>query len=232
MNDNRSFQSLAAICAIISGPLAIISIVLGLKAVDFNFEVFSDMTLLLKTGESGATFWRWSMILDIFGYYLLLTPIAFLLWHWLKEKDTVRLGFYTFCGLAYMVIGAIGASIFAAVSPSMIVDYVSSSGQQREVLEIVFQNTTNIVYGGLWGYLELIPGGVWWLGIGFILRTKRPVLGMATIILGLASLLNVIGTILDIEAIAMPTLMIYLYFAPIWALWLGIDILRSPAVNE
>ncbi len=232
MNNNRSFQSLAAMCAIISGPLAIISIVLGLKAVDFNFEVFSDMTLLLKTGESGATLWRWSMILDIFGYYLLLTPMAFLLWHWLKQKDPISLGFYTFCGLAYMVIGAIGASIFAAVSPSMINDYVGSSGQQREILQIVFQNTTNLVYGGLWGYLELIPGGVWWLGIGLILRNKRPILGMATIILGIASLLNVIGTIFDIEVIAMPGLMIYLYFAPIWALWLGIDILRSPAVGE
>ncbi len=44
MNDN-SFRKLAGICAILSGPLAILSIVVGLMTADFNFDVFSDMTI-------------------------------------------------------------------------------------------------------------------------------------------------------------------------------------------
>lgn len=226
MNNDNSFKRLAAISAIISAPLAIGSLVLGLIPVDFNFEVFSDMNLFIQVGVSGAILLRWGMILDVFGYYLLLMPAAFVLLFSLKSRGPDRVWFYTFCGLSYMLIGAIGASILAAVWPPIIIAYVDASGQSREILKAVFSGVTNIVYGGLWGILELIPGGIWWLGIGLLLKSERRILGIATIILGIFALLNVIGNILNIEAIAMPGLFVYLYFAPIWALWLGFDLLR------
>lgn len=232
MKNERSFQRLVAVAAILSAPLAFGSLVLNLAAVDFDFEVFSNMAAFITVGAGGANLVRWGMVLDTFGYYLLLAPAAFFLWHWLKPKGPTRVGFYTSCGLAYMLIGAIGAAILAAVWPPLINAYAGASGQQREILEAAFGVVTNMVYGGLWGLLEGIPGGVWWLGIGLLLRSERRILGVVTIILGIAILLATIGEILTVEALAMPGLFVYLYLAPIWALWLGIDLLRRPAEKE
>jgi hypothetical protein len=135
MNNERSFQRLAGVMAIISAPLAFGSLVLSLAPVDFNVEVFSDMTLFISVGASGANLLRWAWVLDMLGYYLLLAPVAFVLWYWLKPRGPTRVGFYTFCGLAYMRIGAIGAAILAAVWPPLINAYAGASGQQPEILE-------------------------------------------------------------------------------------------------
>ncbi len=229
MNNERSFQRLAGVMAIISAPLAFGSLVLSLAPVDFNVEVFSDMALFISVGASGANLLRWAWVLDILGYYLLLAPVAFVLWHWLKPRGPTRVGFYTFCGLAYVLIGAIGAAILAAVWPPLISAYAGAAGQQREILEAVFSSVTDLVYGGLWGLLLGIPAGVWWLGMGLFLRRERRILGVVTVILGIANLLAAIGAILNLGDLTMPFLSVYLFLAPIWALWLGIDLLRRPA---
>jgi hypothetical protein len=128
MNNEHSFQRLAAVAAIISAPLAFGSLVLSLAPVDFDFEVFSDLTSFISVGASGANQLRWSMMLDMLGYYLLLAPVAFVLWHWLKPKGRTRVGFYTFCGLSYLLIGAMGAAILAAVWSPLINAYPGASG--------------------------------------------------------------------------------------------------------
>ncbi len=229
MNNERSFQRLAGVMAIISAPLAFGSLVLSLAPVDFNVEVFSDMALFISVGASGANLLRWAWVLDTLGYYLLLAPVAFILWHWLKPRGPTRVGFYTFCGLAYVLIGAIGAAILAAVWPPLINAYVGASGQQSEILEAVFSTVTDLVYGGLWGLLLGIPAGVWWLGMGLFLRRERRILGVVTVILGIANFIAASGAILNLENLAMPGLFVCLFLAPIWALWLGIDLLRRPA---
>ena len=228
MNNERSFQRLAGVTAIISAPLAFGSLVLSLAPVDFNVEVFSDMVLFISVGASGANLLRWAWVLDILGFYLLIAPVAFVLWYWLKPRGPARVGFYTFCGLAYMLIGAIGAAILAAVWPPLIIAYPGGSGLEREILEAVFSSVTDLVYGGLWGLLLGILAGVWWLGIGLLLRSERRILGVVTIILGIGNLLAATGGILNLEDLAMPGLFVELFLAPIWALWLGIDILRRP----
>ena len=101
-------------------------------------------------------------------------------------------------------------------------------GLEREILEAVFSSVTDLVYGGLWGLLLGILAGVWWLGIGLLLRSERRILGVVTIILGIGNLLAATGGILNLEDLAMPGLFVELFLAPIWALWLGIDILRRP----
>src|SRR5215471_17385819 len=45
---------------------------------------------------------------------------------------------FTFCGLAYMLIEAIGATSLAAISPPLIEGYGQASVQQRQVDEVVF----------------------------------------------------------------------------------------------
>ena len=228
MNNESSFQRLTAVTAILAALLSTGSLMLVLAPVNFNFEAFEKTDLFLSVGANAANGLRWSMALDMLGSYLLLAPAALFFWHWLKPKGRALVGLYTFCGLSFILIGAAGAAMLLAVWPPLINAYAQSSGQQREILSTVFGAITNAVTGGLWNTLNAIMSGIWWLGIGMFLRSERRILGVVTVVLGAASLLGVIGRILTITPLATLGLSVVLSLLPIWALWLGIDLLRKP----
>ena len=227
MNDHQSFQRFAALAAIISFPLALGSIVLSGMALGFNMEASTNPALLLTVGADGASLSRWGMIPDMLGYYLPLLPVALFLQRWLGPRNPDWVRFYTICGLGYIFIGAIGASTLAAVQPPLINAYGQASVEQRYVLETVFITMWNMVFGGMWNILEVLLAGIWFLGIGLLLRGERRMFSIFSIILGISALLSSLGVILGIEAIALLGA-IYGLLAPIWALWLGIDLLRKP----
>jgi len=79
----------------------------------------------------------------------------------------------------------------------------------------------------MWGILDTLLVGIWFLGIGLLLRGERRLFSIFSIILGISALLSSLGVILGIEAIALLGA-IYGLLAPIWALWLGIDLIRKP----
>ncbi len=231
MNNDASFQRLAAITSILATLLALGSIGFQAMVLGVSTDPFSNLTSLLRIGASGATLLRWGLILDIFGYYLLLAPLALLLWSRLKPGGMNLITLYTFCGLAYMLIGAIGATTLAAISPPLIEGYGQASGQQRQVYEVVFSGFINAVYIGLWNLLESSLGGIWWLGIGLFLRREQPALGIFTSVLGIFALLDALGRILNIQIIYTVGLAGMLLLIPIWTLWFGIDLLRSKKLS-
>ena len=228
MNDHQSFQRFAALAAIISFPLTLGSIVLSGMALDFNMEASTNPALLLSVGADGASLSRWGMILDMLGYYLPLLPVALFLWRWLGPRDPDWVLFYTSCGLGYILIGAIGAVILAAVHPPLISAYAQASVEQRPVLETVFSAIWNMVYGGMWNILGELLAGIWFVGVGLLLRGERRIFSIVTMILGISALLDSLGMILNFEGLALLGLSIYVVLAPIWTLWLGIDLLRKP----
>jgi hypothetical protein len=230
MNEHLSFQRFAALAAILSCPLALVSIVLSSVATDFNMEASNNLAFWLpwlSIGTDGARLLRWGLILDMLSYYLPLLPVALFLWRWLRSRNPDWVLFYTSCGLGYILVGAIGAAILAAVHPPLISAYTQASVEQRQVLEAVYSASGNIVYGGMWGILEVLLAGIWFLGIGLLLRGERHLFSIFSVILGISALLGLLGVILSIEAISLLGV-IYGLLAPIWALWLGIDLLREP----
>ena len=230
MNDHQSFQRFAALAAIISSALAlggIVHSVSGMAAIDSNTDVTFWLSWL-SIGADGARLLRWGLILDMLSYYLPLLPVALFLWRWIGPRNPDWVLFYTSCGLGYILVGAIGAAILAAVHPPLISAYAQTSVEQRPVLETVFSAVWNMVYGGMWGILEVLLAGIWFLGIGLLLRGERRLFSIFSIILGISALLGSLGVILGIEAIAFFLGVIYGLLAPVWALWLGIDLLRKP----
>ena len=228
MSDHQSFQRFAALAAIISFPLTLGSIVLSGMALDFNMEASTNPALLLSVGADRASLSRWGMILDMLGYYLPLLPVALFLWRWLGPRDPDWVLFYTSCGLGYILIGAIGAVILAAVHPPLISAYAQASVEQRPALETVFSAVWNMVYGGMWNILGELLAGIWFVGVGLLLRGERRIFSIVTMILGISALLDLLGMILNFEGLALLGLSIYVVLAPIWTLWLGIDLLRKP----
>ena len=231
MNDHQSFQRFAALAAIISFPLALGNIVLSSMATDFNMEASTNLAFWLSwlsIGADGARLLRWGLTLDMLSYYLPLLPVALFLWRWIGPRNPDWVLFYTSCGLGYILVGAIGAAILAAVHPPLINAYAQASVEQRPVLETVFSAVWNMVYGGMWNILEVLLAGIWFLGIGSLLWDERRLFSIFSIILGISALLDSLGFILGIEALALLGVAIYVLLAPFWTLWLGIDLLRKP----
>src|SRR5258706_11325305 len=102
MNNDASFQRLAAVTSILATLLAFGSIGVQVLVLGVNTDPFSNPVFILMTGANGANLLRWGMILDIFGYYLLLVLLVLLLWSRLQPKGMNLVIFYTFCGLAYI----------------------------------------------------------------------------------------------------------------------------------
>jgi hypothetical protein len=228
MNDTRSFQRFTAVTAILCFFTAMSSNVLQGLPVNFNAEFPIDPVVFLSAGPDGANLLRWGLILDMLGYYLPLLPLALFIQEWLKSKSSLWLRFYTICGLGYILIGAVGAVTLAAVLPPLIGAYAQATADQRPTIEAIFGAIWNIVYGGLWNILGELLVGIWFLGVGGLLRSERRIFGMVTMAVGISALLDSLGTILGIEAVALLGLSVYLILTPIWALWLGIDLLRKP----
>jgi hypothetical protein len=227
MNSQQSFQRFAAIAAIVSFPLALASdVLLGLPT-NFSPDIATNPALMLSVGTDGANLLRWGMILDMLSYYLPLLPVALFLQRWLGPRNPDWVRFFTICGLGYILIGAIGAATLAAVQPSLILAYGQASVEQRYVLETVFVTMWNMVFGGMWK-LGGALAGVWFLGIGLLMRDERRIFSIVSMILGASPFLGSLGMILGIKPFFLLGASIFGLLAPIWALWLGIDLLRKP----
>jgi hypothetical protein len=113
---DRGFQRLAGFTAIVSAVAAIASGALSLAVVPASTRP-DYWAPVLALGTGAATTLHFAMVLDVFGYYLLLAPLALFLWTWLgpAKPDLVRV--YTIGALAYMLLGALGAVTLGAVLP-------------------------------------------------------------------------------------------------------------------
>ncbi len=232
MSRDTSFKRITATTTIISGIVALVSLFIVFAAIDFNFDVFEYPLLFLTAGEkeAGPGLLRVGWYLDVFGYYLLLVPATIYLWYWLKPKSPGLVSIYTVFGLFYILIGAIGATILAEAWFPLISAYGQTTGQESVMIEMAFQTVTSIAFVGLFG-MEAFPSGIWWLGIGLILRKERRSLGVTTVVLGIAALLAGIGRVTEINLVETIGLNIYLFMAPIWAIWLGVIVARRSSLE-
>ncbi len=231
MEQQNSFRKVVGWLTIISVPFAFANFVLTGIAGGSEAQEFNDLSYFVNVGAEAGYLMKWSWLADLLGYYLLLVPAVFLMHYWLKNKNPYWMGIFTFSALAYICAGSFGAAILAKTWPTLISGYANANGITKEIYSIVFTNSTEMVYGGLWGYLEFLLAGIWWIGVGFTMKPERKALGIVTIILGIFTLAAVIGEIFTLKYIAFTGLMIYLLFAPIWAGWLGISLLRGKNIN-
>ncbi len=227
MEQQNSFRKTVGWLTIISAPFAFANF--ALTGIAGGGE--QDLYNFFKVGENGGNIMKWSWLADMMGYYLLLVPAIFLLHYWLKNKNPYWISIFTFCGLAYILAGSIGAAMLAKTWPTLISGYANADEGAKEMYRIVFNNITEMVYGGIWGYLEFLLAGIWWIGVGFIMKSERKLLGIATMTLGFFTLAATLGDVFELKFIALIGLIVTLLFAPIWAAWLGMTILRGKNIQ-
>lgn len=231
MNDTSFMRRLTAVTAVLSAPLAVMSLVLALGAVEWNFAALDDPASQVGIGASAAGLLRGSMLLDLAGYYLLVAPAALYLWFWLRRRAPFGASLITLAGLAYVLVGSIGAAVLAEVWPPLVRDYAAATGAERELARALFTFATHFVYHGLWNLLEILLAAVWWGGAGLLLWRERPAFAATSLVLGAACALDGLGNLGGVPALSSIGLNLYLVLAPVWALWLGILAARGVGVE-
>jgi hypothetical protein len=226
--DDRFFRRTAAIAAVLSVFLAAGNLLTMLFAVRFDLDAVSNPLLLLRSGAAGAKLWRWSMILDLFGYYLLIIPVILYLRGTLRAKSPYWVDLCAYCLLAYCLIGALGAAILAMSTPALIEGYANAVPRQREILESLASSYADTVYKAMWNVLAELFAATGWIGFGVLLRGEHRALGTMTLALGVACLVDSVGTMFQWQLLSVTALSIYLLLAPLWALCVGLRLLRAP----
>ncbi len=219
-------QKSIGVITVLSGILALACILATLVAVNYNMDAMSDPLLILSTPGTSVPATRWSMILDMFGYYLLLLPVIYLLHDWMRYKSAWS-NLITFCGLAYVLIGGIGASVLAVTWPKIIAAYPLAAAAEQKVLKANFSLMNDMVYGGMWNLLEMVFAAAWWGFTGYLLlKSKYKAMGWLTIITGISCLGDSISGMLQAGWLHELSLNLYLLLAIVWAIAIGIFLFR------
>ena len=227
MNNEQAFHRWAGIFALVAGILALLSLVVGLAGVDYDFDVFSDTSSLIAAGATAAGFIRWSYWMNMVGNYLFLIPLALVLHHNLKQNGELFSQLYTASGLLYILMGAAGSAILAAAWPYLMTEFAATSGEQQALLMADFQLVNAIAETGLHGVIQNLGGFIWFLGMGSLLRSKRNTLGIFAMVIGGFLVLNTLGNIFNVEALSLLGLMANILLGPIWSIWIGVLLMRS-----
>jgi len=177
MNDHHSFQKFAAITAIVSFPLALASIVLSGMITNFSPDVATNPVLMLAVGTSGATLVRWGMILDMFGNYLPILPIALFVQYWLRAKSPT---WYIVFGGVWNMLGELLAGLWFIGIGSLLWNerrILGSVGMIAGVSALLdslgnILSVESLALVGLSIYIILGPIWLLWFGIDLL---RRPV---------------------------------------------------------
>jgi hypothetical protein len=139
------------------------SILAFLAATNFAPADLNDPIRLLHTGARGANLVRGASLLDMLGY-LSAVPVAVYLRQRFREGSGMDL--FTLAGVLFMVLGALGAVIFAFAGAPLIREYAASSSG-RHAVEATFTALHRIVFFGIWQTLDAMLAGVWAFGVGW-----------------------------------------------------------------
>ena len=225
MNDQGTFKRFAAITAIVSVPIALSSWVLVALAAGSDPDALFNLTDVITLGPRAAGYIHLAwMVADTFGHNLFLVPVALYLWLWLKPLNSKFVTLFTLSGFAYILVGLIGVTLLGGLVSPMMRDYAAASEPQREVLVIAFKSVFNMLFYGT-GPLAFLLAGIWWLGIGSVLRKEQLSLGIFTMIVGALSLTVWLELAFQLDALVVFEVP-QSFSSYIWLIWLGIVIWR------
>jgi hypothetical protein len=229
---SRRFQKFASIFAIFAFFTANVSTFMALVATKFNMDIFLYPGIMLTELAGKGYIAKYSTILDMFGFYLPLIPLVLMLYWWLRKKDYEFVTLATICGLAYCLLGALGAAVGSSSISAQMNYYASATMQMKDVHHAIFILLNDFVEHGVWASLDTFLAGTWLIVINNFLRKERKAIGWFGIITGAFYSCYGIGEVTGLKYLGMIGLSVYLLLTPIWAASVGISVLRKPIINE
>ena len=228
MTDLDELRRVAIAGVVLAIVVGAISILLGLLAVDWNFEalVFGDPQTVLGTGPDGAILWRWSMLLDVFYSYILLVPLALYGHRRLRPRRPWLADVGLTGALLYVGFGGASAAILAIAGSSLIEAYAAAAPPDQGAIETSFRLLRDAFYFGIWQTLDAITAGTWLFTSGLLLLADRRVLGRLLVVAGSGLWLGALMTMLGVHSLAVLA-GIGLAVLALWLAWLALDRLRA-----
>jgi hypothetical protein len=180
-------QPLVSAAAVLSVALVIGAGILLPAAYGFDIRAIAHPGSIVDKGEGVAQLLRWGAMLDMVSYFPLAVVVVYFHYR-LRARNPELVALLTACGLAYVLIGSIAGVLLAAAGPPLIVGYATASAVGREAARVALDALGNAVLVGLWGTLELIFIGFWFLGVGWLLRSDWRRFAVLSIVVGFAVL--------------------------------------------
>jgi hypothetical protein len=225
VKDARQFRTVTAISAIVAGVLIVLVEVLSISAVSADVDLLSEPADLITLGADEAGILRWSWLLAVLGFYVLLIPVILYLGHRLDSRSPGLSRLVMVVGIGSVFVGTIELAMMVAALPPMMTAWSTATATEQTSLAMVFKVVTDITFFGL-SPLAYVLGGIWWVGVGSLLRPERPAFAVVTIILGVGTLASGLGYLIQLDLLARLEFINYL-LAPIWALWIGVVVARD-----
>lgn len=224
-----NYPRLAGWCAIIAAPIMLISFFLGPIAFNWDFDAMFDPARAIAHPNVDATLVRWGWVLDVVGYYWLLLPASVVLTDLASRTRPMHAQLAARTGYGYMITGSIGAAILAGTT-DLFGAYAQGDEATRAAVRTTYGALFGLVYVGLWNTLCMSLLAVWLWMSGAALRAAHRGLGLFSMGLGVCAALDVLGLLLDLEALSMIGLFAYLFLFPVWSAWLGGWLLRGRSI--
>ncbi|MNF98775.1 hypothetical protein D3C84_816470 [compost metagenome] len=195
---------------------------------DDTSMVLSGAKMLSLPAET-RDIYRWSMLTDIFGFYLPSLVVGGYLWH-VFRNDAGALG--SIAGLAiafYATVGIIGAATQQAVVTPLAELYGHGSESIRAAAEVTWTTVAHAVQYGLW-WSEGLVVLFWGLVVGG--QLKRAGSGWFSLLLlklvGIAfTLFLVFGFFKSLDELMKIMELSFLMLYPLWLLIFGVQLLRG-----
>ena len=201
-------------CLAVSIGAGITSTVLFAAAYQFRLDI--QPTRIVAAGATSAELLRWAAVLDLFGYHLATAVLAYVLWRQLRPRNPVIADLSTLAGVGYALAGGVGAAVLAVFGPSLMHDYTDAAATEQVVIAAQFGTLMAVVIRSIWQFLDGILIGVWWLGIGPLLRPDRPRLSRLTLVLAAVA---VVGAFVNLVGLSLVRDVLLGVLFILWAAW-------------
>ena len=198
--------------------LGAVSGVLFLAAFQLRLEWFADPSAMVSAGASSAELLRWAAVADLFGYYLAIGVVAYVVWHALRPLGRVAADLATLSALGYVLAGGAAATALAFVGPRLMHEY--AAGGDPAALGVAFGVLAEVVFSAIWQFLDAWLLAGWWLGIGILLLGVRPGFARLSLTLAVVAAIGSLFTLLDIEVARYVGLALFFALWTAWSIWL------------
>ena len=194
-----------------------------------------DANLLLADGElvarnlGTADLLRWGAMVDMLGYLAAAPVVVYMYANAARPGTGSRI--LAFCGLSFSLVGAMGAVLLASAGASLL--ELAADPVSVAPARVAYAALESLVFAGLWGTLELLLLGIWFLGIGRQVLADSRVFGYMAMVAGIGCLGYAVRTgltgrpplpianVLDIAILGCVA------FLPIWMVWLAVRLFRG-----
>jgi Domain of unknown function (DUF4386) len=229
LGKRRPFVAAAAVLSIV---LVIGAAILLPGAYSFDIKAMAHPGSIVDRGEGVAQLLRWGALLDMVSYLPFAVLVMFFHYR-LRARNPELVALLTACGLAYVLIGSIAGTLLASVGAALIEGYAAAPAAAQEASRVALEAVGNATLVGLWGTLELIFIGSWFIGVGWLLRHDWRRFAILSSALGVALLVASARTgltgrlVVEVNGPIDLVMDASLGLLFVWELWLAIRLWRG-----